>query len=179
MTVHGVMLPRAVSAMNVDSLTRNAKIAADIDNGWCVSLSGLTGTSGEGEVFTAVQPATATLAALWMADGEGIVLSDGKYKGINPNVRDFYTPSGKVFTVFKPQVGDIISLTAECLGGTKSSNGFVVGTNADYKLNWAAAAISGLSLKLLATDYLSLPLTGAIAEVQRQDIYRFEVVAVA
>ncbi len=179
MTVHGVMLPKMVAAMNVDSLTRNAKISADIDNGWCVYLSGVTGTSGENEVWAAVQPASGTIGALWMVDGEGIVLTDSKYKGINPNIQDFYTPSGKVFTVFKPQVGDIISLSAECLGGTKSTNTFVVGTNADYKLNWAAAAVSGLSLKLVSTDYYSLPLTGAIAETQRQTIYRFEVVAVA
>ena len=179
MANHGVLLTKAVAAMNVDSYVRSAKISADMDNGWVVSLSGLTAAAGENEVWTAVQPVTGTLNALWMVDGESIVLTESRYKGINPNIRDFYTPSGKVFTVFKPQVGDIISLSAEALAGTKSTNGFVVGTNSAYALTWAAAAISGLSLKLLATDYLSAPSTGAIGELQRFDIYRFEVVAVA
>ena len=180
MTVHGIFLPKATMASNVDMLSRSAKIAADIDNGWVLQLLTLTGTSGENEVWAGTQAsASAGLTHLWMADGEGLVLTDSKFKNIDPTIQSAFNASGKVFTCYKPQVDDIISLTAEAIGGTKSTNEFIVATASDYKLNWASAAVSGLSYKLIATDYLSNPSVGNIGDTQRQVIYRFKCVAIA
>lgn len=180
MANHGIMIPAQVVAANVDAYVRSAKGSADLDNGNVVALSALTGVSGEREVWTAAQPATgATLTNLWMVGEPEIVLTDSKYKNIDPNVQNFFVASGKVFTCFRLALGDIVSLSADALGGTISTNTYVVATNGTYKLTWAASAVSGVSLKLLATEYVSLPTTGAIGETQRVTMYRFEVAALA
>lgn len=178
--MHGIMIPSATAAANVDSYVRHAKAAVDLDNGNVVSLTALTGVAGEREVWTAAVPATgATLKNLFMVGEPEIVVTDSKYKNINPNVQDFYNVAGDVFTAFRLQLGDVVVLTADALGGTKSTNEYIVATNATAELTWAAAAVSGVSLKLLATEYISLPTLGTIGDTQRQTAYRFEVVALA
>lgn len=82
---------------------------------------------------------------LWMAyEPEVVVTVSGtkKYKGIDVDVRDFYTPSGEVFTAFKPQVGDILTFTADGITGSKSTNTYAVAANGQYALAWAASANS-------------------------------------
>lgn len=180
MANHGLMVPSAIVAANIDAYVRHAKGSVDLDNGNVVSLTALTGVAGEREVWTAAVPATgATLTNLWMVGEPEIVLTDSKYKNINPNVLDYFVASGKVFSAFKLQLGDIVVLNAEALGGTLGSNTFVVATNATAKLTWASAAVSGVSLKLLATEYVSIPTVGTIGSEQRVTTYRFEVVALA
>ena len=177
---HGILIPASVAAANVDSYVRHAKAAVELDNGNVVSLTALTGVAGEREVWTAAVPATgATLKNLFMVGEPEIVVTDSKYKNINPNVQDFYNVAGDVFTAFRLQLGDVVVLTADALGGTKSTNEYIVATNATAELTWAAAAVSGVSLKLLATEYISLPTLGTIGDTQRQTAYRFEVVALA
>lgn len=178
MAYHGVLIPEAIAATNVDSFNRSVIEAADIDNGFVLVMGSKSTTSGEAEVFDVSQPVTGSLTNLWMAySGDEIVVTDARYKGLDPDPRNFFNASGKVFSAYKPQVGDIILLTAEALAGTKSTNGFVVASNAAYQLTWAASAISGLSYKLLGTKYISLA-TGAI-DSQRVTAYEFECVAVA
>lgn len=178
---HNILIQRAVAAKNVDTLNRSAVHATEaFDNGNVLSLGGISSTDGEGEVFSASVPATATLAALWMVYTPEIVVTiDGskKFKGIDVDPQDFYVPALSVMDVFKPQVGDILTLTADGLAGTKGSNTFVVATDASKKLTWAASAISGLSLKLLGDDYISIG-SGAI-NTQRVAAYKFEVAAIA
>jgi hypothetical protein len=181
MANHGILIQNAVQALNIDALNRNVVGTADIDNGSVFSLSTLSTTAGEGEVWTAVQPATgAGLTNLWMAyEPEVVTTVSGtkKYKGINPDVRDFYNIAGDVFTAFKLQLGDIVTISADGLAGTISTNTYVVATNGDYKLTWAAAPVSGVSLKLIETTYISIA-DGSIGN-QRTTAYRFEVVALA
>ena len=180
MANHGIFVPSAVAAANVDSYVRHAKAAVDLDNGNVVSLTALTGVAGEREVWTAAVPATgATLKNLWMVGEPEIVVTNSKYKNIDPNVQNFYNVAGSVFTAFKLQLADIVVLTADALGGTISTNTFVVATDGTAKLTWASAAVSGVSLKLLATEYISLPTVGSIGDNQRTTAYRFEVVALA
>lgn len=175
----GVIVKNSVQAMSVDSLNRAAVAAADLDNGSVVILSGKTGAAGENEVWTAAQPVTGTLSNLWMvASPEMPITVSGtkKYRGLSPDPRDFVNLTGQYLDVFKPQLGDIVTLTDDALGGIKGANTFVVATNATYKLNWAAAAVAGLSLKLLRTTYISIP-DGSIG-TQRVVAYEFEVVAI-
>lgn len=178
---HNILIQRKVAAKNIDSLNRSAVHASvDFDNGNVLSLSGLSTTEGEGEVFSAVVPATATLGALWMCyTPEVVVTVSGtkKFRGIDVDAQDFYVPALSVMDVFKPQIGDILTLTADGLAGSKSSNTFVIAADGVQKLTWNASAISGLSLKLLGDDYISLA-PGTIAG-QRITAYRFEVVALA
>lgn len=174
---NGVIEKRAVMAKEVDSLNRSAKINAEVQNGSCVSLSGYETGTGESEVWTAVTPATETLGELWMVATPEVVVTDSKYKGLDPDIRNFSNPANSIIDVFKPQVGDLIKLTADAVGGTKSTNTFVVATDGELKLQWGAAAISGLSLKLRDESYISLG-TGAIGS-HKITAYTFEVVAVA
>lgn len=180
---HGILNMNMTRAMNVDSLLRSAVTAADdLDNGNVVNLLTQSSTAGMSEVWLATKPLSAgtLLVNLWMvADPEVVVTYSGSsaYKGIDPNVQNFYVKGTNVFRAFMLSVGDIIELSADALGGTKGVNGFVVATNNTYKLTWAAAAISGVSLKLIGTTYVSLG-SGAI-DTQRVTMYKFEVVALA
>lgn len=178
---HNVLIQRVVGAKNVAIWNRSAVHATEaFDNGNLVSLGALSTTDGEGEVFQAAVPATATLDELWMVYSPEIVVTvDGtkKFKGIDIDPQDFEVPALTVMDVYKPQVGDIITMTADGLAGTKSTNEFVVATDASKKLTWAAAAISGMSYKLMSTEYISIG-TGAI-NPQRVTAYRFQCVATA
>ena len=174
---NGVIQKNAVMAKDVDSLNRSATINAEVQNGSCVSLSGYSTTTGQSEVWTAVTPATATLGELWMVATPEVVVTDSKYKGLDPDPRNFTNAANSIMDVFKPQIGDIITLTADAVGGTISTNTFVVATNGELKLQWAASAVSGLSLKLRETTSISIG-TGAIGS-HKVTAYKFEVVAVA
>lgn len=181
MAYHGVLITNEIMATNIDQMNRSAICATtDLDNGNVVKLTGVSSTDGEGEVWTAATPVTGSLTNLWMvAEPEVVVTVSGsnKYKGIDPDVRNFYTPAGDLFTAFKLAVGDIVTLTADALAGTKSTNTYIVATTNTPKLTWAAAAISGVSLKLLETTYISIA-DGSIG-TQRTTAYRFVVEAIA
>jgi len=175
---YGLIIPRKIAAKDVHSFNRSAVSAAVYENGFVGYFSGKSATAGEDEVWTMVAPATAHLYDLWMAWEPEIVLTDSKYKNLNPDPRDFYIPIGDVFSVFKPQIGDIISMSADALAGTQSTNEYVVATDGAQALTWAASAVSGLSLHLIDdSDYVSIGL-GSIG-TQRVALDMFEVVAVA
>ena len=172
---NGVLIKDQVAAMNVDALNRSAKGSVDIDNGDIFQLASKSAVSGEGEVWLATAPATSHLDGLWMAAEAAVVLTDEKYKGIDPDVRNFTIPDGEVFSAIKLQAGDIVSLTGDALTGT-AELAYANAANAAYKLAWGASQTSdALSLKYLKTDSLSIGL-GAIGS-QRIDLYQFEVVA--
>lgn len=179
---HAVLVQEKVAALNVDAYNRPCVSASDIDNGYVFQLATKSSTAGESEAWVATIPASgAGLQNLWMAYEPEIVtvLSGTKeYKGINPDPRDFYTVAGKMFSAFRPVLGDLLKITGDGLTtGAGAESAYAVATNNDFKLNWAAAAVSGLSLKYLATDYISLA-DGSIG-TQRVVAYKFEVVAVA
>jgi hypothetical protein len=177
---HSVLIPNAISAMNIDSYNRSAVCASALDNGNIVKLTTRSTTAGQGEVFTAVAPSTsAGLTDLWMVySGDEIVLTDSRYKGLDPDVRNFFTPASKVVSVFKPALGDIITMTADGFAtgaGAGSAYANAVDTTGGIKLEWASSIGSGvLSYKLIATTYISLA-TGAI-DTQRVVAYQLECV---
>lgn len=177
---HSVLIPSAISAMNIDSYNRSAICASALDNGNIVKLTTRSATAGEGEVFTAVVPSTsAGLTGLWMVySGDEIVFTDSRYKGLDPDVRNFFTPAAKVVSVYKPALGDIILMTADGFAtGTGAGSAFAnaIDTTGGFKLEWASSVgTSILSYKLLATKYISLA-TGAI-DTQRVVAYELECV---
>jgi len=181
MAFHGVANATnfKIAAKDVNAYVRSFVSADDIDNGNVFYETAKSTTSGQDQVFTAVKPATSHLSNLWMAVEPEVVKTAGKYRNIDPDIRNFYNVAGDVFAAFSPKIGDIITLSAEALGGTKSTNTFVVATNADYKLNWAASAVSGLSLSYLGDTYVSLPTGTTIGDTQRVTLYQFEVTAVS
>jgi hypothetical protein len=179
---HAVLVFRDGASKDIRSLNKYAVAPVDsIDNGWLVSAEAHSATAGETEVWTAVKPATATLAKMWMAYTPEInVTVDGtkQFRGINVDPLDFTNLALRPFGIFKPQVEDIIRLTADGFTtGSGAASAFGVAVNADYKLNWSATAISGLTFAYIGTDYISLP-SGAI-NTQRVIAYTMRCVAVA
>ena len=173
MANHAILIQNSVQAQNIDALNRSVKGSADIDNGNVFNLLTLSSVAGEGEVWIATAVDSA-IKNIWMAAEPEVVMT-GNYKGLDPDVRNFYNKSGDVFTAFKVKVGDIITLTAEAMSNAKSTNTYVIPKENEYKLLWANAAGSGAALKLIATEYISIG-TG-LPTTQRVTAYKFEVVA--
>lgn len=182
---HAVAVLSKVMAQSIDSLNRSALGAADIDNGNVVILAtrNTGSTRGYEEVWDATRPATGSLTNLWMAYEPEVVVtlaavgSSKQYKGINPDVRDFVNVSGDVFSVFKPQMGDIIKLTADAMSNSRTAETHAIAQDASYKLIWNTGVGAGLSLKYLATENISIG-TGAV-DTQQVAAYLFEVVKIA
>lgn len=181
---HGLLNKNMVQALNIDALNRSAVGAADLDNGNLVVLATLSATAGEGEVWTATRPESGTLVGTWMVDEPEVVVTYGgvagtsAYKGIDPDPRSFYVKTGQIFRAFKPMIGDIIELSADAIAtGTGAGSAYAVVTAATYKATWAAGAVTGLSLRLIGTTYVSLA-TGAIGDQQRVTMYKFVVEAI-
>jgi len=176
---HNILQKNATASMNVDSYNRSAVASVAVDSGNIVILTGLSTTAGEGEVWTAVTPSTSDgLTGVWMAGENEVNLTDSKYKGLDPDPRNFVFPANKVFSVFKPQLGDIVTMTADGFSGAKGgSDTYANATNSTggLKLVWGTSQTSSVfSLKYLATTYISIG-TGAI-DTQRVTAYKFEVV---
>jgi hypothetical protein len=173
-----VLIKNAVAAQNVDSFNRSAVASTNVDNGNILILSAYSTTAGEAEVWTALTPSTSNgLTGVWMAYQPENVATGEKYKNLDPDPRNFYNADGEVFSVFKPQLGDIITLTADGLAGTISTNTFVNATNSTGGLKplWGATQTASVfSMKLRETTYISVG-TGGI-DTQRVTAYKFEVV---
>jgi hypothetical protein len=176
---HAVLIPSAIAASDVDAWNRSVIVASNaVDNGNIVTLGALSGTAGEGEVYTAATPTTGNLTGCWMIySGDEVVLTDSRYKGLDPDPRNFFTPAGKVVSAYKPQIGDVIVLTADAFTGARSSNTFANATNAQTALVWGGSqTASVLSYGLVAEEYISLG-TGAI-DNQRIVAYRMQCLGV-
>ncbi len=176
---YGILIQSQVAATSGnDAAVRWAKCASDVENGSLVQLDGISTDKSEREVWTAKAPETDALANLWMVAEPTVVttaIGGKKFRGLTPDPRDFINHKGEVFTVIKLFVGDIVTLSADAVGGTKGSNKFVVATDGEFKAQWAAAAVAGTSLKLIEETYISIA-DGTIG-TQRIPAYRFEVVA--
>lgn len=180
---YGVLVQEKVAALNIDSLNRSAVSASPIENGMVMNLlskatAASLSTSGS-EVWQATYPVTGSLINLWMAyEPEVVLTSSGNsyYKGIDPDPRNFVTPAGYVFSVYKPQLGDMILLTDDALTGSVSTGNFVVAADADYQLTWAAANGAGLTYRYLGVSYISIA-DGSIG-TQRVTARKFECVGI-
>ena len=171
---HTMLIQNDVAAENVRSYNRSVISASDIDNGWVFYLYGKYGATGYNEVFEVKQPTTGSLTDLWMAASPEVVLTDSKYRGINPDAEDFTNSASLVFDAFKPVSGDIFSVTADALTGT-AEQAFAVSQVDSYKLAWAAAPSGSLlSLKYIETTYVPYG-SGSAVGSQRRTAYKFEV----
>ena len=80
MANHGVLIQDSVQAENIKALNRSAKSAADdIDNGNVFYLASKSSTAGEGEVWLATKPATASglLCSFKLVGTTYISIADG------------------------------------------------------------------------------------------------------
>lgn len=179
---HGVLIQNRVQASDIDALNRSAVCASAVDNGNIVILTGKSTTADESEMWTAVVPTTsAGLTGVWMAASPEVVVTvsgSQQFKGIDPDVRNFTNLATKPFSVFKPKVGDIITLTADNFSGAKGgSDTHANATNSTggLVLVWGTSQTASVfSVKLLATTYISIA-DGSIG-TQRVTAYQMEIV---
>jgi hypothetical protein len=172
---HAILIQNDVAAENVRSYNRSVISASNVDNGNVFYMySKYEGADGYDEVFEVKQPTTGSLTDLWMAASPEIVLTDSKYRGINPDAEDFYNSASFVFDAFKPVAGDIITLTGDGLTGT-AEKAFAVSAVTSFKPAWAdAPSGSLLSLKYIETTNIPYG-SGSAVGSQRRTAYKFEV----
>jgi hypothetical protein len=100
-----------------------------------------------------------------------------KYRGIDPDPRNFYTSASTVFDATLLRPGDIISLSADNLD-SGTAQAFAVAGVTSYKFAWAAApaGTSVMCLRYLSTGYTSMGMSGsAVGATQRATTFKFEV----
>jgi len=179
---HGVLVPNAIMAMNIDSLNRHVidygTSASTIDNGDVFVIDDKITSGSLTEVWEIKQPTAGSPTNCWMAySGDEVVLTDSKYSGLDPDPRNFYNQASKVFSAFKPQVGDIITLTADAFSNEFSSHTYAAPQADSFKLQWESAeATSGLDFKYHSTTYISLA-DGSI-DTQRVTAYQLECIQI-
>lgn len=174
-----ILIPTLTAAKNMDVYNRSFVSEADLDNGNVFSKGELSTEANESQVYQAGTP-SGTLSDLWMAfTSEDVVLTDelgNQFKIGNLDPRGFTNKAGVVFSGFKPQVGDLILLSADGIDGTINSNEYVVAQDSNSKLKFNTAAIEGLSFKIVETTYISVASANAVGS-QRVTAYLLECVA--
>ncbi len=172
---HSVLIQNKAKAKDVSSLNRSVISASNIDNGWILAVESLFTDGGDNEVWLATQPTTGSLTGLWMAYAPEVVLTDSKYKGINPDPRSFVNSASQVFDAFKLQEGDVITLSHDALEGSQSSDQYAVAAVTSYKFAWASVPSGSLTtLRLLEDSYISIG-SGSQIGSHRTSAHKFEV----
>ena len=172
---HTILEVNKMAAQDNAYLNRSFVSGSNIDNGWVFNLQSQNATAGMTEVWDAIQPTTGSLGGLWMAAAPEVVITDSKYRGIDPDPRNFYTAASTVSDAIKPMAGDILTLTADALDSSTTA-AFANSTVDSYKFTWAAnpGATTTMSLRYLKTSYISVGSGSAIGN-QRVTAFRFEV----
>ena len=89
-----------------------------------------------------------------MAAEPEVVLTDEKYKGLDPDIRNFYNVSGTVYSAFKPQVGDIIEDRGRYFEVDNVNEiQFFLGKDKDYGKN--VGAEFGRNISIQITSHLA------------------------
>jgi hypothetical protein len=174
---YGVMIPTALAATNVDAWNRSCIAYTGegaFENGGIVALTAKSTTAGQSELWSAYIPVTATLPYVWMVYDPELVWT-GSYRGLDPDVRNYYVAEGRTFSAFLPQVHDLVLMDADCFTGAKGANTFANATNGSPQIVWGMSQSSTcFAMKYIATQYISIG-TGAI-DSQRVDAYLMEVI---
>jgi predicted small secreted protein len=178
---YSVIIQEKVAAADVVSYNATAVCGSALENGNVVRFTAISGSSGYSEVFHSAQPTTGSLSGLWMAASPEVVnvtAADGTvYRGINQDPRNFINAANALVDVFKPQVGDIVLLSEDAFSGARSSNTHANSGADRFDLVWGTTQVgSSLSLKYLATDYITIGSGSAIGDT-RLTAYRMLVLA--
>lgn len=175
-----ILIPTLTAAKNIDALNRSFVSTVDLDNGNIFVKGELSTNAGEGQVYQAETPTTGNLSGLWMAySPEDVVITDelgNQFKIGNLDPRAFTNKANVVFSGFKPQVGDLIMITADGIEGEISGNEYLIAADSKVKLTPNASAIEGLSFKIIETTYISVASANNIGS-QRVTAYLLECVA--
>ena len=172
---HAILIQNSVAAKDNVIFNRSAISASNLDNGWLIYPDAIYSEDGYEEVWEVKQPTTGSLTDLWMVAAPVDVVTDSKYKGLDPDPRNFYTSASKVFDIVKLQKGDIITITADAFDGSTSSDYAVVEVDS-YKFAWASVPSGSLtSLKHMEDTYVSVA-SGSEIGNQRVTAFKCEVI---
>jgi len=174
---HTVLIPNKIVADDVDAYVRPFMAPQNMDNGYVFTLNSLSSTGGS-EVWAVTVPTTGSLSGLWMQmEPEIPFLASGTnvYNGLG-TIRDFYVSASQVATAFKPQVGDIITVTAEAFtSGTAPTAGqYANAVNGAFTLTAVATSGAGQSWALREINYI--PFADGTIGSSRLVSYRLECV---
>lgn len=151
---------------------------ADLQNGSVF----VKGDEYSEQVYEVEEPATGSLNGLWMVSSPvDTILTDATGNQYKPGILDpraFTNPAGLVFSAFKPQVGDIITISADGIDGDYGDTMlYVNAVNGEFKLAFGATQTSNaLSFKIIKPTYISVASANAIGS-QRIVAYKLECVA--
>lgn len=176
METRTVMVPTLVAAKNVDSLNASF-IDADKDhnNGEIIAA----GNYGKDQVYETAE--VTDLHNLYMVfSPEDTIITDAmgnEYKIGIQDPRNFTNVKGRVFSAFRPQVGDKVLLTAEAFDAEVTDD-YAVAEAGKNTLKVANAPVDGLSFKIIDKEtYVSIGGATAIGS-QRVAAYLLECVAI-
>jgi len=178
---YSVLIQNKTAAQDVSSFNRSfVSSGCDLENGYVFRLDTQnTGDTGYSEVWWTTPPAAASasgsgLAGIWMAASPEVpILVSGtyKYRGLTSDPRNFYTAASTVGDAFKPQPGDIITLTADAFTAAISSSTYANVAEGSYQLVFGSSQTAlAASFSVLATTYISIG-SGAI-DNQRVTAYK-------
>jgi len=120
----GFIIESRIAATNVDAYNRDCVcVDTDFDGGNLISLAHPTAQGSD--VWTADTPATGSLGGLWIAYNPALHINkigNNEFAGLTKDVREFTNVQGRVFSAFKPQVGDVFILSKECVASADAAS---------------------------------------------------------
>lgn len=173
-----ILIPTLVAAKNIDSLNRSFVSTVDLDNGNVFGKGELSTNTNESQVYKTETPAAGSLTGLYMAfSAEDVILTDdlgNQFKVGTLDPRAFTNRANVVFSGFKPQVGDLVLISADGIEGDAAA--YANATANSTLLHFADAAVEGLSFKVVETTYITVASANNIGS-QRVAAYLLECVA--
>ena len=172
---HTVLIANKIAAKDVDAYLRPFVAQQNMDNGNVMTLNTVSSGSSV-EAWVPTVPTTGSLSGLWMVMEPTLpFLPSGTniYSGLG-TVRDFYVSASQVATCFKPQVGDIITVTADAFtSGTAPTAGqYCVAVNAAFTLTAQASGSAGQTWQ--CREVLYIPFADGTIGTGRITAYRLE-----
>jgi hypothetical protein len=159
MTYHTVTDLASIAAQSVIASNADFVSASALDNGNICQLLTKSSTTGQGEVWTATAPSSASSTGIYMVDTPVLpflVTSAGdKINGLG-TARDFYTIAGEVGATRRLHLGDIVTLSAETLDSSTTA-AYAIPVAGTFKMAWSAVTVSGFYLTYIKTTYISVP----------------------
>lgn len=174
---YSVLLAGNVQATNIDSLVKFGKASVDVENGNIVVLGDLATGTRENEVYVASTPAELTAGTpitenFYIVNEPVNVLVDGLYTGLTDDPTKFNVKAGKVFTAFKPQVGDEIVLSEDAMNNAISTNTHIVPAGDALEFKWVTdTSDATLVFKKIADAHIEIP-TGTFYD-RTKKAYKF------
>ena len=177
MANHTVVVLNKVAAFNVDAYVRPVVAQQNMDNGYFFTLNTVS-TGSAVECWIPTVPTTGSLSGVWMLKEPEIpFLANGTnvYNGLG-TIRDFYVSASQVATAIKPQVGDIITVTAEAFtsGTVPAAGEYANVVNGAFTLT--KATTSGVGQSWICREVNSIPYADGTIGSQRLTSYRLECV---